>query len=998
MSVTPTSAAELRRSFLSFFEQNGHQVVKSAPLIPINDPTLMFVNAGMVPFKDLFIGLETRSYTRASSCQKCMRVSGKHNDLEEVGRTARHQTLFEMLGNFSFGDYFKEEAIELAWKFLTEEMNIDRNKLWITVFGGHGETLPADVEAREIWKRVSGLGNERILDMGMKDNFWAMGDTGPCGPCTEIHYDTRPDDAPPPTLEDFETGEVMEIWNNVFMQFNRLADGSLEPLPKPSVDTGMGLERLATIMQGEQSNYHTDLFLPMLNKISALSGKEYKRSDAEDDVSMRVIADHARATAFLTADGIQPSNEGRGYVMRRIMRRAIRHGHRLGLSELFFFQICDVVVEIMSDAYPELLEARELITKVAQLEERNFRRTLSTGLKILEDELATSQAKRQTQLSGSTVFKLYDTYGFPKDLTEIIAQEKGLTIDADGFAREMEAQQERSRRNDGADQKATTVYKRLSQSLGAIEFIGYTDEDTPLEERSGHWRTRNSGSSQSIEVETQIVAIIQDGAEVESASAGHVELVLNPTPFYGESGGQMGDKGIVHAANDTRLEVVDSKKPVDGLTTCHARILNGTITKEQRVWAGYFTQERKAARAHHSATHLLHLGLQQVLGNHVKQAGSLVDSEHLRFDYSHFEAPTTDELTQIETAVNARVQRNYPVQTDVLPFDEAKQKGALALFGEKYGDLVRVITMGDSIEFCGGTHVGKTGEIQMVLITKEEAIASGVRRLEAECGASAVKRTEQTFQRLEKAASLLNGHELDIDTSSEPILAGIAKVYRTYRRLTQSLQEAGEAPITVSQTASAPTLKTNFGFEQAKAGRDMWQVLTRAVNTKVGDIEELSKAHIHLDTNHLLATFTKLQLANRANERIAQSQQTAQMSSQAENLLNLTEDIAGISVLATRVEGVDGKGLRELADQLRSKMASGVLCLGTESNGRANLLIALSKDLTKQFQAGALVKKLAPIIGGRGGGKPELAQGGGDNASGFEELFEALKKFLKSSS
>ncbi len=993
MSTPDTSAAALRQAFLGFFESHGHAVVKSAPLIPQNDPTLMFVNAGMVQFKDLFVGHETRSYTRATTSQKCMRVSGKHNDLEEVGRTARHQTLFEMLGNFSFGDYFKEEAITLAWRFLTEEMKLDQSKLWVTVFGGNGDNLPADTEARELWKRISGLPDERIIDMGMKDNFWAMGDTGPCGPCTEIHYDTGGDT--PPVLEDFETGRVVEIWNNVFMQFNRLPSGELQPLPSPSVDTGMGLERLTTIMQGETSNYHTDLFLPLLAKTSELAGKTYQRSDSEDDVSMRVIADHARATAFLVAEGVQPSNEGRGYVMRRIMRRAIRHGHRLGLQTLFFHQVCDVVIDIMGDAYPELPEARELISKVAELEETNFRRTLSNGLRILEESITQLRETQQSELSGESVFKLYDTYGFPKDLTEVIAQEQGLTIDEAGFKEAMQAQQERSRGGDVGSAAIATIYKELAQSLDAIEFIGYPHEDSPIEERSGSWRTRQSGAATYLEAQCQIVALLSEGQPVEEASEGILEVILNPTPFYGESGGQAGDKGIIVQDQGLQLEVLNSTKPVEGLTMCQVRVLSGVARKDATVWAGYQPNLRKETRAHHSATHLLHLGLREVLGNHVKQAGSLVDPNHLRFDYSHFEAPTDEHLSTVEASVNARIQSDAAVSTDVLPFEEARAKGAMALFGEKYGDIVRVVNMGDSVEFCGGTHVRQTSDIGMILITKEEAIASGVRRLEAECGVAARTRTTEIHGRLDQAAGLLKGDLHQIDAEQEPVLAAIAKATRTYRELIQTLEDLGAEAQTVSITPSAPTLPEDFGADAARRGRDLWRALTKAVNSKASEIEDLAARYTELDAGGLLGGLAQLQLTNRANERTLTRQKQAEMGTQAGVLLEEATTVGGISLLATRVEGVDGKGLRELADQLRSQLPSGILCLGAESEGRASLLIAVTKDLTASFQAGKLIKDLAPIIGGRGGGKSELAQGGGTDPAKLEELFSALKTTIQ---
>ena len=755
-----SSAASLRQFFLDYFARHGHTIVKSSSLVPANDPTLMFTNAGMVQFKDVFVGQETRPYNRATTSQKCMRVSGKHNDLEAVGRTARHHTFFEMLGNFSFGNYFKEEAIELAWELITKELGLDVDRIWVTIFGGEGE-LPPDEEARVLWRKISGLPDERIIGCGMKDNFWAMGDTGPCGPCTEIHYDTLGPSAPTPTMKDFETGRVIEIWNNVFMQFERKTkDADLIPLPAPSVDTGMGLERLAAVVQGEVSNYHTALFLPILESTATRLGRDYQRSASEDDVSLRVIADHARATAFLVADGIQPSNEGRGYVMRRIMRRAIRHGKRLGFDDLFFFAACEKVVEIMKDAYPELNEALPLITKVAQNEEKSFRRTLDTGLKILEDEINTVRRDGTSELSGEFVFKLYDTYGFPMDLTQVIADEQQLTVDQAGFDAEMEAQKNRSRTEEELGGTAIEgVYKELRQKIGNVEFVGYTHEDVPTDssERRGTWRSADLDGSSYLQVQTSIKAILTEGKEVDHATAGEVSLVLDPTPFYGESGGQVGDRGILQTDDGALIEVTDTQKPFDDFTVIRGRILKGLIKKDEEVWAGYKPSLRKETRAHHSATHLLHGALRKVLGEHVKQAGSMVDPDHLRFDFSHFEATTSKELWAIEEDANRRVAAGHDVVTDVLPFDEAKERGAIAMFGEKYGDIVRVISMGESVEFCGGTHAKNTEDIGMILITREEAISAGVRRIEAEVGSAARRTTQRDCRATEDRSRSVRG-------------------------------------------------------------------------------------------------------------------------------------------------------------------------------------------------------------------------------------------------
>jgi alanyl-tRNA synthetase len=991
-----TGAAALRQHFLDYFARHGHAVVKSSPLIPANDPTLMFTNAGMVQFKDVFVGAEARPYTRATSSQKCMRVSGKHNDLEEVGRTARHHTFFEMLGNFSFGDYFKAEAIELAWKFLVDEVGLDRSRLWVTVFGGE-QGIEADDEARQLWRRISGLPEDRILGMGMKDNFWAMGDTGPCGPCTEVHYDHG--SGGEPTLEDFETGRLVEIWNNVFMQFERKASGELVPLPAPSVDTGMGLERLAAVVQGVQSNYDTDLFTPILEAIADAAGKPYGRSDAEDDVAMRVIADHARATAFLVADGLQPGPAGRQYVMRRIMRRAIRFGKRLGFDSLFFDRACEAVVEAMGDVYLELAEARTLIKKVADAEERSFRETLDRGLRLLDKEIDKARGAGEETLSGEAVFELYTTYGFPPDLTELIASENLLAVDMEDYDRRLEKFRNETGGAAVGDTAVADVYKSIAGRLGEVEFIGYVHEDEPLDERPGSWRLRGSNGATFLEAETTVKALVKDGAEVTAADDGVVELVLDPTPYYGESGGQVGDKGLVVSDNGLEAEVIDTQKPFEGLTVARCRVLDGRVTTGQVVWAGYRPEIRKETRAHHSATHLLHASLRKVIGDHVKQAGSLVDPDHLRFDYSHFEAPTAAQLRQIEDDANARVQADDQVITEVLPFGEAKEKGAIALFGEKYGDTVRVITMGGSVEFCGGTHARRTSDIGMLLVTREEAVASGVRRIEAEVGAAARRRTVRSADKLAAAADMLSGRSPAETKDRDPILAAVAKLIRHGAELCDAVGEAGGEPAVVEVgEILAPSAGDPIDVERARAIRDLWQGVVQLANARAQESEEIETATIRLVTEHraadlptqLLGAVGRLIRANRENERKLEQLRLRSLTSAAGDLMSAVKEIGDVKLLATRVDGVDGKALRGMADDIRSRLGSGVLCLGGDAGGKATLLVAVTKDLTERFQAGTLIKELAPIIGGRGGGKPELAQAGGNKPAALEQLFDEL--------
>lgn len=996
--MTQHSAAQLRQLFLDYFKGHGHAIVKSSPLVPANDPTLMFTNAGMVQFKDVFVGAESRPYKRATTVQKCMRVSGKHNDLEAVGRTARHHTFFEMLGNFSFGDYFKEQAITMAWDLLTKQLGLNKDTLWITIFGG-AANIPADSEARALWRKISGLPDARILDKGMSDNFWSMGDVGPCGPCTEIHVDQGGPSAP--TEADFDNGRVVEIWNNVFMQFERHADGRMVPLPAPSVDTGMGLERLAAVVQGETSNYHSDLFGPILSAISEAAGKAYTRSDSEDDVSMRVIADHARATAFLVADGVQPANDGRGYVMRRIMRRAIRHGRRLGFDDLFFHRICDVVVGTMSPAYPELREAKSLIDKVAQLEEEGFRRTLDTGLKILGDEIDTVKGQGHTILPGATVFKLYDTYGFPKDLTEVIAGEHGLGLDDAGFETHMEAQKERSRGVDVGSAAVAAIYKKLAQKLPASDFVGYPHEDEPIASRPGVWRQRQSGDATYLETQVKVVALVEGDHEVSQAGPGLVEVVLQPTPFYGESGGQAGDRGVIVTDAGLLVEVTDTQKPVETVSVAKGRLVRGTLKVGDTVWAGYDAQQRKETRAHHSATHLLHGSLRQVLGEHVKQAGSFVDAQHLRFDFAHFAAPTFDELHAIEADANARVAHDDAVVTEELDFEAARAKGAIALFGEKYGDHVRVISMGRSVELCGGTHARRTSDLGMVLITREEAVQSGVRRIEAEVGQAARRTTQRFHARLTQAAALLRDGETSLEGSQDSeaggILQAIARAHRQHVAQRAEVQAAGQTPIVFEAAqhgVQAPALSPGFGAAEARALRDVWQGLVQLVNGRAADAAAIVERFGKHDAGHILAGFAALQATNRDNEKLLNDARRSQLGGQADDLLQQARDVGGIRVLTSRLDGVDGAALRQLADDLRAKLGSGIVCLGAATEGKAALLVAVTRDLTARFAAGQLIKEMAPLIGGRGGGKPDFAQAGGTQPEGLDAAFTKLNALL----
>jgi alanyl-tRNA synthetase len=865
------TARELRKSFLDYFKSQGHEVVRSSPLVPANDPSLLFTNAGMVQFKDVFTGRETRPYKRAASSQKCVRAGGKHNDLENVGRTARHHTFFEMLGNFSFGDYFKEGAIEHAWKWLTDIINLDSNRLVITVFGGDTEwKLGADDEARRLWKRVTSFSDNRIIGLGKSDNFWMMGDTGPQGPCSEIHYwvpDGKPD------LGKFGGDEWVEIWNLVFMQFEKKQkDAALEPLPKPSIDTGAGLERVAAVVQGVKSNYDTDLLRELVLAASELAKKTYRKSDGDDDVSMRVLADHARATTFLIADNVTPSNEGRGYVLRRIMRRAIRHGVRLGLKEGQFAELCRTVVAQMGPDYPELVEAQGLIGRAVDAEDQSFRRTIDRGMKLLDEQFA--KLDKGATLKGETVFKLYDTYGFPVDLTKVIAEEQGFVVDEAGFDVEMEKQKAMSAEFAGSGEAGVEdLHKELEQKLGASQFLGY-------------------------EITTATSKLVS----TRELPDGRWELVAAETPFYGESGGQIGDTGTI-ISDGLEVDVVDTLKTPGGLILHLGRVKRGIPHAGETVTLTVDAERRDRIRANHSATHLLHLALKDVLGSHVAQKGSLVAPDRLRFDFAHFQPMTEEEKRRVEDLVNDEIRRNADSQTQVMGYDEARASGAVALFGEKYGDRVRVMHIGSrSVELCGGTHVKRAGDIGLFKITSEIGIAQGVRRIEAVTGAGAL----DYVRRLE-----------------------------------------GELSHVAERVKASP-------FEAAQRVEKLQDELKAARR----EVDELKR---------------KMALGGGGRD-----------------LLSNVREVGGVKVLSTRADVGDPKALREVADQLRDKLKSGVVVLGGVSDGKVALVAAVTPDLVSRVQAGKIVGQIAAIVGGKGGGRPDLAQAGGNDASKLDEALAAV--------
>ncbi|MEL0168142.1 MAG: alanine--tRNA ligase [Pseudomonadaceae bacterium] len=859
-------SAEIRESFLRFFEEKGHTRVASSSLIPANDPTLLFTNAGMNQFKDCFLGLEKRAYTRATSSQKCVRAGGKHNDLENVGYTARHHTFFEMLGNFSFGDYFKRDAIHYAWEFLTSAnwLNLPQEKLWVTVYA-------SDDEAYDIWTKEVGVPAERMVRIGdnkgapyASDNFWAMGDTGPCGPCTEIFYDHGADiwGGPPGSPEE-DGDRYIEIWNNVFMQFNRTADGELHPLPAPSVDTGMGLERISAVMQHVHANYEIDLFQSLLAAAAEAIG-----CPQDNAASLKVVADHIRSCSFLIADGVLPSNEGRGYVLRRIIRRACRHGNKLGAKGVFFHKIVAALVAEMGEAFPELKAQQAHIERVLKTEEEQFAKTLDQGLRILEQDLAELKG---SEIPGDVVFKLYDTYGFPVDLTGDIARERELTIDEAGFETAMEAQRERAR----------------SASQFGLDYNALVKVD--IETRfQGYDGTEGQGT---------VVALFRDGEPVEVLNEGDKGVVvLNQTPFYAESGGQAGDTGYLQASG-VRVEVSDTTK-AGNAHLHHVIVQQGSLRSGEEVKAVVDARVRQATALNHSATHLLHAALRDVLGDHVQQKGSLVDSQRLRFDFSHYEAIKPEQLRALEDMVNEQVRLNSVVGVEVTDIESAKNKGAMALFGEKYGDEVRVLTMGNgfSVELCGGTHVSRTGDIGLFKITAESGIASGVRRIEAVTGAGALAWVADTEERLREAAATVKG-------SRDNVLDKLSALVERSRSLEKEVEQLK------AKAASA-------------AGSD---------------------------------------------------------------LAAAAQQVSGRTVLVQRIDGQDGKGLMALVDQLKNKLGSAAILLGGESDGKVVLVAGVTKDLASQLKAGDWIRTTAQAVGGKGGGRPDMAQGGGTDVAALDQ-------------
>ena len=905
------TGSEIRRKFLDFFVQKRHREVHSSSLVPQNDPTLLFTNAGMNQFKDVFLGLEKRDYTRATSSQKCVRAGGKHNDLENVGFTNRHHTFFEMLGNFSFGDYFKKDAIAYAWELITSPQwfGIDKNKLYVTIFNGEGG-MQRDAEAYDLWLG-QGVPNDRVFEFGLKDNFWQMGDTGPCGPCSEIHYDmgmAASDQGHTDCKFGCDCGRYVELWNLVFMQFDRDASGKLNPLPKPSIDTGMGLERVTAVLQGVISNYDTDLFTPLIQRAAELTGTSLKKelekeAHAKAAASLRVIADHSRAATYLISDGVLPLNEGRGYVLRKIIRRAIRHGRLLGYKAPFLWQMVYKVAELMADAYPELKQTENRVAEVVQAEEKRFAHTLDKGMQELDDDLTvlrsqTSGEKSRPSYPGTKAFKLYDTFGLPLDFIQDAVRDAGIEFDQAGFDGALQEQRERARASwkGAAKQTANPAYQQLPKS----DFEGYR-------------QTRTDGC--------QILAIIHNGQGAQELKWGEEgEIILDHTPFYAESGGQVGDRGWLYSDDHNTLvaEVKGCYYPIQGVRA-HQVVAKQPVRVGQKVDAVVDTEIRYATMRNHTATHLLQAGLREVLGKHVKQAGSLVAPNHLRFDFSHFTAVADEELQDIEDLINKEVLSNQKIEViENVPIEVAiNEYKAMALFGEKYGDKVRVIKIGDfSTELCGGTHTGATGEIGLIKVLKEGSVSSGVRRIEAVTGEGSL-------------------HHFQKDHQLENVVASL------------TTRDANTSP--------AEALKLELEKKDAeirRLARELDQVRMKSASSTVASVTDQIK------------------------------------------------DVRGVKVLAYRVDNLERAQMRTLVDQLRDKLGSGVVVLGSAANGNVGLIVGVTKDLTDKIQAGKVIGPIAQKVGGKGGGRPDLAEAGGKNPGALDaalgEVYGVVEALLGS--
>ena len=872
---------QIREKFLKYFESKGHTIVSSSSVIPKDDPTLLFTNAGMVQFKHCFLGQEKRNYTRATTSQKSFRVSGKHNDLENVGFTPRHHTFFEMLGNFSFGDYFKADAIRFAWELLTEGYGLPGDKLWVSIHD-------SDDEAEKLWISEVGFPKERIVRLGDKDNFWAMGDTGPCGPCSEIHIDQGEEVGcgEPGCAVGCDCDRFLELWNLVFMQYNRDESGKMTPLPKPSIDTGMGLERIAAVVQGKLSNYDTDLFTPIIYKAGELAGVKYSE-ELSTDQSLRVVADHARACTILIADGVLPSNEGRGYVLRRILRRGARHGRKLGIQGPFLHRVAHTVIEELKGAYPYLADSKVFIDKVILTEEERFGETLDTGLKLLADAARQARDKGEKTITGDVAFKLYDTFGFPLDLTMTIMAEEGMNVDEAGFDAAMEEQRSRSRAawKGSGEEDLPPALINLKTTGFTTDFLGY----------------------EGLEAESEVAVLLVDGGEVDAVGQGQKAQLLCPkTPFYGKAGGQVGDVGLI-SGPEGEAEVLDTSKPGGSLIVHHIKVSEGQLKKGQAVKLSVRPQTRLATAANHTATHLMHAALRKVLGEHVKQAGSMVSPERMRFDFTHFEAVTFEQMQEVERMVNAWVAANIDLCTTVMDLDEAMKTGAMALFEERYADKVRVVNIdGVGQELCGGTHASRTGDIGLFKLVSESSVAAGVRRIEALTGAAAVEAVQAMESELLKAAAAAKASRSDLSERVAKLVSGLKESERQTDKL-------------------------------------------------------------------------KAQLAG----------------AKSRDLMDDAQEISGVKVLITRLQLDNPKAMREVADTIRDRIGSGVAVLGAEAGGKALLLALVTKDLTKRFHAGLIVKELAPLVGGGGGGKPDLAQAGGQNPDGLDEALAKAPEIIK---